>query len=204
MISFDLTARGEREQKIAIIDGKTQLDWKKKKKRCFWHDKRSNRPRLRNDLLLSREPTLRLFVDIAWNDSKTQRGKNKRKPTFRPNSIVRPVSFIIFLDLVHAVPISSLSPPRSRSRSSSTVTTSRRLTRFLCCVRGGGGICHPSGLKHVKNVKNMKIFNPVQKFRKESFFWILVVDENYWRCFLEIAYFWELKIFRSSIFCYTN
>lgn len=68
----------------------------------------------------------------------------------------------------------------------------------------GGGICHPSGLKHVKNVKNMKIFNPVQKFRKESFFWILVVDENYWRCFLEIAYFWELKIFRSSIFCYTN
>lgn len=82
---------------------------------------------------------------------------NQWRPTFRPDFIVRPVSFIIFLDLVHAVPISSLSPLRSGSRSSSTVTTSRRLTRFL--RRFGSGICHSSGLKHEKCEKH-EYFQP--------------------------------------------
>lgn len=139
-----------------------------------------------------RSPTLCLFVDIAWNDSKTRWRKNKRKRGDQP-SIVRPVSFIIFLDLVHAVPISSLSPLRSGSRSSSTVTTSRRLTRFLRRVCGG------RGRGRWRESVILRVSNKREKREKQFFFWILLVDKNYWRCFFEIAYFWELKIFRSFI-----
>lgn len=139
-----------------------------------------------------RSPTLCLFVDIAWNDSKTRWRKNKRKRGDQP-SIVRPVSFIIFLDLVHAVPISSLSPLRSGSRSSSTVTTSRRLTRFLRRVCGG------RGRGRWRESVILRVSNKREKREKQFFFWILLVDKNYWRCFFEIAHFWELKIFRSFI-----
>lgn len=139
-----------------------------------------------------RSPTLCLFVDIAWNDSKTRWRKNKRKRGDQP-SIVRPVSFIIFLDLVHAVPISSLSPLRSGSRSSSTVTTSRRLTRFLRRVCGG------RGRGRWRESVILRVSNKREKREKQFFFWILLVDKNYWKCFFEIAHFWELKIFRSFI-----
>lgn len=68
----------------------------------------------------------RRFIDIAVRTiRKLERGGGKRKP----DSIVRPVSFIIFLD--PRAPVSSLLPlPRPGSRSSSTSTRPGNLSSF--------------------------------------------------------------------------
>lgn len=122
-----------------------------------------------------RSPTLCLFVDIAWNDSKTRWRKNKRKRGDQP-SIVRPVSFIIFLDLVHAVPISSLSPlldldPRRRWRRH---VDWRDFYAMLGRGRGGEGNLSSFGFQtSAKNVKNNLSFG--------FFWWIKIIGDVFSR-----------------------
>lgn len=124
-----------------------------------------------------RSPTLCLFVDIAWNDSKTRWRKNKRKRGDQP-SIVRPVSFIIFLDLVHAVPISSLSPlldldPRRRWRRH---VDWRDFYAAFVEEGGGGGEGNLSSFgfqTSAKNVKNNLSFG--------FFWWIKIIGDVFSR-----------------------
>lgn len=124
-----------------------------------------------------RSPTLRLFVDIAWNDSKTRWRKNKRKRGDQP-SIVRPVSFIIFLDLVHAVPISSLSPlldldPRRRWRRH---VDWRDFYAAFVEEGGGGGEGNLSSFGFQTSAKNVK-----NNFSFGFFWWIKIIGDVFSR-----------------------
>lgn len=124
-----------------------------------------------------RSPTLCLFVDIAWNDSKTRWRKNKRKRGDQP-SIVRPVSFIIFLDLVHAVPISSLSPlldldPRRRWRRH---VDWRDFYAAFVEEGGGGGEGNLSSFGFQTSAKNVK-----NNFSFGFFWWIKIIGDVFSR-----------------------
>lgn len=124
-----------------------------------------------------RSPTLCLFVDIAWNDSKTRWRKNKRKRGDQP-SIVRPVSFIIFLDLVHAVPISSLSPlldldPRRRWRRH---VDWRDFYAAFVEEGGGGGEGNLSSFGFQTSAKNVK-----NNFSFGFFWWIKIIGNVFSR-----------------------